>query len=209
MMGCGFILIHHSSKGNQSGKSITDVGAGAGSQSRAADTHLVIRPHEEQDIFVMEASIRSWAPIEPIALHWQWPLFTPTEQVDTSQLMGMAKPRSKEKTPSLEEFVQRCIAAGDPCSKKAIQYTAEQDLGLSWRKAEDMLSLAMESGLVARIKAASKMVYVKNRTGITGDKGLWAAALLAHNPDQPSQEIAETTGLSKRHVNRIRQELGI
>ena len=36
-LGASFCLVHHSSKGNQSGKSITDVGSGAGSQSRAAD----------------------------------------------------------------------------------------------------------------------------------------------------------------------------
>jgi len=72
-----------------------------------------------------------------------------------------------------------------------------------------MLSLAMESDLCTRIKAGSKMVYVKNRSGISGDKGLWAAALLTHNPDKSPQEIAEITGLTVRHVNRVRQELNI
>ena len=33
-LGCSFVLIHHASKGNQSVKSVTDVGSGAGSQSR-------------------------------------------------------------------------------------------------------------------------------------------------------------------------------
>ena len=42
-MGAGFCLIHHSSKGNQSDKAVTDVGSGAGAQSRAADTHLILR----------------------------------------------------------------------------------------------------------------------------------------------------------------------
>src|SRR6185369_1787645 len=37
----GFSLIHHASKGNQSEKAITDVGSGAGAQSRATDTHLI------------------------------------------------------------------------------------------------------------------------------------------------------------------------
>ena len=41
------------SKGDQSGKSTTDVGSGAGSQSRAADTHLIIRQHEQEDVAVM------------------------------------------------------------------------------------------------------------------------------------------------------------
>jgi len=38
---------HHRQRAAQ-GKAITDVGAGAGSQSRATDTHLVLRPHEEE-----------------------------------------------------------------------------------------------------------------------------------------------------------------
>ena len=38
-----FVLIHHSTKGIQSGKAVTDVGAGAGAQSRAADSHLILR----------------------------------------------------------------------------------------------------------------------------------------------------------------------
>lgn len=72
----GFVCIHHTSKGDQSNKSVTDVGAGAGSQSRAADTHLVLRPHSEPDAVVLEAALRSWPPVEPVALRWEWPLWT-------------------------------------------------------------------------------------------------------------------------------------
>jgi len=41
------VLVHHSAKGSQSDKSIVDVGAGAGAQARAADTHLVLRQHQQ------------------------------------------------------------------------------------------------------------------------------------------------------------------
>ena len=47
---CCFVLIHHTSKGNQFLKDIIDVGAGAGAQSRATDTHLILRRHEEGDV---------------------------------------------------------------------------------------------------------------------------------------------------------------
>ena len=46
------VLIHHASKGDQSGKRVTDVGAGAGAQSRAADCHLILREHETPGIAV-------------------------------------------------------------------------------------------------------------------------------------------------------------
>ncbi len=65
---CCFVIIHHSSKGNQTDKSVTDVGSGAGAMSRAADTHLVIRPHEEERLYVVDAAVRSFAPVEPFTL---------------------------------------------------------------------------------------------------------------------------------------------
>ena len=72
---CCFVLIHHASKGNQSEKGVTDVGAGAGSISRAADTHLVLRQHEEDKHFVLDAAVRSWKPIKPKVLRFDFPLF--------------------------------------------------------------------------------------------------------------------------------------
>jgi hypothetical protein len=202
---CAFVLIHHTSKGNQSGKAVTDVGAGAGSQSRAADTHLILRPHEEEGIIVLESAVRSWPPMEPKALQWKWPLFTPTDEVDTSALQGMNKP-GKSKAVELEDFVEQCIALSDPCSKRSVCYEANQRFGLSERKAEETLNLAMERGLVFRIRTGSHMRYVKHRPGVSGDKAMWTAALLAHNPDGNVSEIAQTVGASERYVRQIRNE---
>jgi hypothetical protein len=70
-----FVLIHHTSKGVQADKSVTDVGSGAGSQSRATDTHLVLRPHKEDGVIVADAAVRSWRPIEPFCLRWNFPLW--------------------------------------------------------------------------------------------------------------------------------------
>jgi len=202
---CAFVLIHHTSKGNQSGKAVTDVGAGAGSQSRAADTHLILRPHEEDGIIVLESAVRSWPPMPPKALRWDWPLFTPTDEVDTSALLGTTK-SGKPKAVQMEDFVEQCIATSDPCSKRSVIYEANQRLGLSERKAEEMLDLAMERGLASRIRAGSAMVYVKNRFGVTGDKALWAATLLAHDPQANAQDIADEVGVSERYVRQIRAE---
>jgi hypothetical protein len=81
-----FVCIHHSSKGDQSGKRITDVGSGAGSQSRAADCHLVLREHEEPDCLVLAAALRSFAPVEPLVLRWTFPVWTPETTLDAAAL---------------------------------------------------------------------------------------------------------------------------
>jgi hypothetical protein len=205
-MKCAFVLIHHTSKGNQSGKAVTDVGAGAGSQSRAADTHLVLRPHEEDDIVVLESAVRSWPPMPPRALHWEWPLFTPTDEVDTSALLGVTK-SGKPKSIPLDDFVEQCIATSDPCSKRSVTYEANQRFGLSERKAEDLLDLAMERGLVERVRIKSAMQYVVNRPGANGEKGLWTAALLARDPAADAQDIADAVGVSRQYVNQVRRQM--
>ena len=63
-----FALVHHTTKGLQGDKGVTDVGAGAGSQSRAADTHLILRPHQQEGVVVLDAAVRSWPPLQPRCL---------------------------------------------------------------------------------------------------------------------------------------------
>ena len=69
------INIHHSSKGNQGDKGVTDVGAGAGAISRAADTHMVIREHVEEKHVVIEAVTRSGLSPAPVTAEFQFPLW--------------------------------------------------------------------------------------------------------------------------------------
>lgn len=83
---CAFACIHHSSKGNQAGKSVTDTGSGAGSQSRAADCHLVMRQHREDKAVVVEAAVRSFAPVEPFCMRWAFPVFELAEDLNPSEL---------------------------------------------------------------------------------------------------------------------------
>jgi len=66
--GAAVILVHHTSKGNQANKSVTDVGSGAGAQSRASDTHLTLRPHKEKGVVSVNCCVRSFPPVEPFCL---------------------------------------------------------------------------------------------------------------------------------------------
>jgi hypothetical protein len=72
---CAIGVVHHASKGSQGDKNLTDVGSGAGSISRAADTHIVIRPHEDSELCVLECVTRSFKSPEPISIRFDWPLW--------------------------------------------------------------------------------------------------------------------------------------
>lgn len=95
--GAAFVLVHHASKGGQSDKDIVDVGSGAGAISRAADGHLVLRPHEEVDAVVLDARLRSWEPLQPIGLRWAFPVWYPDDNLDPNLLKGRKAPAEERK----------------------------------------------------------------------------------------------------------------
>jgi hypothetical protein len=157
-LGCCFVLIHHSTKGNQSGKAITDVGAGAGAQSRATDSHLILRPHEETDVVVLDAAVRSWPPILPRCLRWTFPVWMAADDLDPAMLRP-ERPRKSRRKPeassapqpepwTVEQFVEQFIGK-EPRTKQAIIASAKME-GMNRRDAEGLLSLAIESGGVHR-----------------------------------------------------------
>jgi hypothetical protein len=103
------VLIHHSSKGDQSAKEVTDVGSGAGAQSRAADCHLVIRAHEVPDHAVLESRVRNFKPVPPLPLRWEFPLWVPAK-IDPQRLKG--KRTSKDvKAASIAARDQQAVLA--------------------------------------------------------------------------------------------------
>jgi hypothetical protein len=69
-----WFLAHHSSKGDQSEKEVVDVGAGASAQARACDTHLILRPYKDKDAYTLEAVVRSFEPVTPLVVRWEYPL---------------------------------------------------------------------------------------------------------------------------------------
>jgi hypothetical protein len=72
-MDAAFGLVHHTSKGSQGEKAITDAGSGAGAVSRAADSHLILRLHEQPGLVVLEGVTRSFRQPEPQSLRWTYP----------------------------------------------------------------------------------------------------------------------------------------
>jgi hypothetical protein len=150
LYGLSYVLIHHASKGNQSGKAVTDVGSGAGSQARATDTHLVLRPHEEAGAVVMDAAVRSWPPHVPVCLRWQFPFWQPDPHLDPTKLLQPGNRRRREGEDTAEAsaivwtidlFVERFIDKAGK-TKDEIMVDAKA-AGLSGRDAQQFLGAAV------------------------------------------------------------------
>lgn len=164
---CSIVCIHHSSKGSQAGKSVTDVGSGAGSMSRAADCHVILRPHEQPNVVVMEAAARSWPPLEPLCLRWKFPIFSEDTSLDPTLLRPERPKRTAksetEKTPTepawthqrfAAEFVGEAPQLRDGILAKAV------DAGLAERRAEKLFQYAEGAGLIHAWPN-----FVKNKRG--------------------------------------------
>jgi len=176
---CSFVLIHHTSKGNQSGKAVTDVGAGAGAQSRAADTHFVLRQHEMPGVCVAEAAVRSWPPIEAKCLRWAYPLWQVEHGLNPALLKG--EPSRKHKAKTVEEAQERFgqgnlalwfahkVLTNDWRTTLQVLHTGRRR-GLTDKVARQALQEAVNQGYAVKARRENNRVYYK-RAASTGDSG--------------------------------------
>jgi len=104
---CAVCLVHHSTKGNQASKSVTDMGAGGGAQSRAVDCHLTLREHEVPENVVLQAVVRSFEPPPAQTIRFDYPVW--------SAVSGVSPVTKKERAPnkiSPAEMRERILGAG-------------------------------------------------------------------------------------------------
>ena len=217
LLGCCFVLIHPTSKGNQSGKAITDVGAGAGSQSRATDTHLVLRPHEEDDVVVLEAAVRSWPPVMPRCLRWAFPVWLPADDLDPTLLRSEQpkRTRQEEKQPDwdAERFTSTFVGV-EPKLVDPLLVEANRQ-GINDFKCRTLLRKAEAVGLVYRWDMGrGRLSYAtqappheqaeENAPGALSAKRLSVEALLRQSPELSAAEVANLCGVTDRYVRRLR-----
>lgn len=161
-LGCSFVLVHHASKGNQSGKSVTDVGAGAGSQSRATDTHLVLRQHQAPGCVVVDAAVRSWPPLEPRCLRWEFPVWQPDDYLDPADLKfersngrGRSQENAKSQTTewTAESFAKKFVS--EKPEKMTLVRSEASKAGISQRLIKELQEVAEQQGLIHRWKSGA------------------------------------------------------
>jgi hypothetical protein len=157
MTGAAIVCVHHATKGSQTGKEQTAIGSGGGAMSRAVDAHITLRPHAEDSCVVMEASLRSFAPMTPVVLRWEYPIFRVDESLDPADLR---EPGSRRKQPNAPAWTPQTFAiefvSDKPRTKAEIIAKADTQ-EISARKAGSLLTLAVEAG------AAYEWTYADRR----------------------------------------------
>jgi hypothetical protein len=152
-------LVHHSTKGAQGARAVTDVGAGGGAQSRAADAHLILREHEEEGAIVVQAAVRSWKPLAPFVIRWNDPGWVRDYDLDPSRVKQPQRSRKAAKPPAeepdkpgrtwtVQEFADEFVGPTPVIAEEIIERATK--VGHGRGQAKSFLKRAEESGWVHR-----------------------------------------------------------
>ena len=85
----------HFAKGNASAKEAIDRISGSGVFARDPDSLLIFTKHETDDAFTVEPILRNFAPVEPFAVRWNFPLMELADDLDPAKLKQVAGRKSE------------------------------------------------------------------------------------------------------------------
>ena len=168
-LGCCIVIVHHTTKGDQAGKGVTDIGAGASAQSRAADAHVVLRPHKQQGVACVEAAVRSFEPFKPVCIRFEFPVWTVDESIQPSQPRTRGNADSGEITA--ENFVDRFVT--DEHESRTVIIDRAVEAGIARSTADRVLRNAARKGVVnreGRGKAGSPYIFSRLPTSKGGQR---------------------------------------
>lgn len=146
-MNAAILCIHHTTKGSQASKGVTDLGSGAGAQSRAPDWHGGLRLHATPGCVSLHAIARDFPATAPSVWRMNIPAITPEPELDADDLntgrrkQGQATSRAKPAKPTWESIV--AIADSEP--RDIGWYTAQVCNGKE-HKAKSLLRQAVAMG---------------------------------------------------------------
>lgn len=135
---------HHFSKGNQSEKSSIDRMSGAGAWARDPDALVTLTPHEEDEHFVAEFTLRNLKPLEPMVVRWEFPCMRPEDGLDPSALRKAGRPKSH-----LPKAIADLVAAGASTFSQIVADAKAK--GISESSTKRLLKQAIEIKLIEKV----------------------------------------------------------
>lgn len=172
-LNAAWVNVHHASKGDQSQKATTDVGSGAGSQSRAADAHLILRPHDDDEVAVLDAVVRSFPPVDRMAIRFDFPAWFLDREADPNAIRkNNDRARKEDKERHLNADRQAIVNAmhglGKPETMTFIRNTARVGnprFGYAWTSLLRDGTIAKSEEVAAKGNGRSYDVFAINLGG--------------------------------------------
>lgn len=206
---CAFIIVHHTSKGEQSFKSSIDVGSGDGSQARAVDAHLVLRSHKDGGNYkVMEVNLRSWQDQKPISIFWEFPIWKWDEKKDA--VVGSGRRQRERRQKELTREALMMYVTERPQSTNDIR-AAVKKAGYRPGMASDYLNEALSAGKIFQYTKPVRYSTVPppndlstKRNKRSSPKAVVVLRIIKKHPTLSDEEVAKKASCSAKTVQRVR-----
>ena len=135
LTGATVVFSAHFTKGNQAGKESMDRISGGGSINRDPDSLMTLTKHEEEGAFVVDFTVRDFAPISPFVVRWEYPLLVRTD-LDPTKLKQVQRGRPACDPEDLFLIIE---ANDDELSTKELIAKAVEKLAWSERTVRNKL----------------------------------------------------------------------
>lgn len=150
--GAAVLAVHHSPKGDTSGRTTLDFGAGSGAFARAVDALIALRPHEQEDHAVLEIVCRSFREPPPVGLEWHYPLWEIDPTLDVTKLRAGRAVPAGQKPLDTREFVRRFLTPSDVVWHATL-LSETAGGGIPERTARRLLAEGIERGLIKVVRS--------------------------------------------------------
>ena len=158
--GAAVAMAHHFAKGNAGAKNSIDRASGAGTFARDPDAILTMTEgsgsSESEPLFVIESSIRSFKPIPPFAIRWEFPIWKRDDEASTS-LKGAGGAVASGSVDDILSIIQP-----EGTDAGTVARLASVEFGLSRKRVFELLSDGITSGRIENRKDAAdnrKSIY--------------------------------------------------
>jgi hypothetical protein len=137
-------IAHHFAKGDSSAKNAIDRMSGAGVWARDPDSLVTLTPHEEDDCFSVNMTLRNLPRLPEFVVQWEYPLMRVASDLNPEALR---RPQGRNKKATEKEFLDAVISTeGRPFGR--IMSEAKELLDMSRATASRFLQRGVESGLI-------------------------------------------------------------
>lgn len=143
---------HHFSKGNQSEKSAQDRVSGSGVWARDPDSLITLTPHEADEHFAVDFTLRNLPPKDSQVIRWKPPCMEVALGLDPAALKKPGRPKEHS-----VEALQDLLREGSMSYSEMAERAGQQ--GISQSTFKRLLREATDRGLL--IKAAGRYALLK------------------------------------------------
>ena len=112
--GAAIVYAHHFTKGNQAGRESIDRMSGSGVFARDADTIVTLTPHDEEDCYTVEMTLRNFPHQTPFVVQFAHPIMEERLDLDPDKLRGKGgRPAGDRENKLLDLLRTKAMRSGE------------------------------------------------------------------------------------------------